>query len=108
MEPAPSLALCSSYGSRSLPETAINRLRYDIDAAKEVEFTPELKRLFMNGYNNLPGFLKHFCALYYGYGMHLQDVAKALGISEHLAKQRMEVSVAMFKILLARKPKNPV
>jgi len=62
----------------------------------------------INGYNNLPSFLQDFCFLYYHKQMSLQQVAQTLRISQHLAHQRWVVSIALFRILLAAKPKNPV
>jgi hypothetical protein len=62
----------------------------------------------LNGYNNLPAFLEDFCFLYYHKHMSLQQVAKTLHISQQLAHQRRVVSIALFRILLAAKPKNPV
>jgi hypothetical protein len=61
-----------------------------------------------NGYKNLPSFLRQFCFLYYHKQMSLQQVAATLNISHHLAQQRWIVSIALFRILLAAKPKNPV
>ena len=64
--------------------------------------------LLAKGFNNLPLFLYEFCFYYYVQGMTMQQVAAALGIGEHLAKQRRVVSISLFRILLACKPKNPV
>jgi len=64
--------------------------------------------LLARGLKNLPLFLHEFCYRYYIQGQSLEEVAAGVGISEHLAKQRRVVSISLFRILLACKPKNPV
>jgi hypothetical protein len=109
MEPASSSSTsCSSYGSHLFTGTALEKLWYDVHAGEQPVIDSETIKLLTMGYSNFPTFLQRFCSCYYSKELALAAVAKRLGISEQLAHQRRVVSIALFKILLASKPKNPV
>jgi hypothetical protein len=91
-----------------LSAPAVSRILQDIYQSQAIPARGEYHHLITVGYNNLPSFLREFCFLRYHKQMSLQQVAATLQISEHLAQQRWIVSIALFRILLAAKPKNPV
>ncbi|MDB5229611.1 MAG: hypothetical protein JWN76_416 [Chitinophagaceae bacterium] len=87
----------------------LDRIWQDVvkDTSTPTKLDEEQFDFFLTAFLNLPSFLKKACYLHYVQRLSFAAAAEEMKISEQLAKQWVDVSIALLRLLYSSKPKNP-